>query len=74
MFYYILFIDAVIASKINAEMNETKIETDTNNFIGTGCSGFDVILIGDMFYDEEFGKLLFTWLTTLAKQDKLVSV
>lgn len=55
-------------------MNKTKIETDTNNFIGTGCSDFDVILIGDMFYDEEFGKLLFTWLTTLAKQDKLVSL
>ncbi|CAH2098038.1 unnamed protein product [Euphydryas editha] len=65
---------AVIASKINAELNEVKIETDTNNFIGSSCKDFDVILIGDMFYDEDFGNLLFTWLTTLAKQDKMILI
>nr|XP_032521856.1 electron transfer flavoprotein beta subunit lysine methyltransferase-like [Danaus plexippus plexippus]XP_032521857.1 electron transfer flavoprotein beta subunit lysine methyltransferase-like [Danaus plexippus plexippus] len=63
---------AVMAIKMNAELNNVEVQTDTNNYIGTECEEFDAILIGDMFYDEDFGNMLFGWLRDLASQDKLV--
>ncbi|XP_034825979.1 electron transfer flavoprotein beta subunit lysine methyltransferase-like isoform X1 [Maniola hyperantus] len=65
---------AVMAAKINAEFNKIKVETDTNNFVGSSCNDFDVILIGDMFYDEEFASLLFEWLHKLTADNKLVLI
>ncbi|XP_060807848.1 electron transfer flavoprotein beta subunit lysine methyltransferase isoform X2 [Amyelois transitella] len=56
---------AVIATKINSQLNNVAIETSTDNFIGAKCEEFDTILIGDMFYDEEFANILFEWLISL---------
>ncbi|CAG9568759.1 unnamed protein product [Danaus chrysippus] len=65
---------AVMAIKMNAELNNVEVQTDTNNYIGTNCEEFDTILIGDMFYDEDFGNMLFTWLRELASKDKMILV
>ncbi|XP_046972695.1 electron transfer flavoprotein beta subunit lysine methyltransferase-like [Vanessa cardui] len=65
---------AVIATKLNAEMNNVHLDTDTSNFIGSSCKDFDVILIGDMFYDEEFGNSLFIWLNKLSKDNKTILI
>ncbi|XP_041971366.1 electron transfer flavoprotein beta subunit lysine methyltransferase-like [Aricia agestis] len=65
---------AVLATKINAELNKCTVETSTEDYIGTACDDFDTILIGDMFYDEDFAKLLFEWLSKLAAKDKMVLI
>lgn len=44
-----------------------------NNIIGNDCIDFDTILVGDMFYDEEFANFLFQWLRRLASEEKTVS-
>lgn len=64
----------MIAAKINAKLNDVSIETDTSDYIGSGCNDFDVVLIGDMFYDEEFARVLFGWLSKLTDDNKLVSL
>ncbi|XP_052758029.1 electron transfer flavoprotein beta subunit lysine methyltransferase-like [Galleria mellonella] len=65
---------AVIAAKINADLNNVTIETSINNFIGAKCENFDTILIGDMFYDEEFANTLFEWLISLAADGKTILI
>ncbi|RVE45015.1 hypothetical protein evm_010333 [Chilo suppressalis] len=65
---------ATAASLINAELNEVSIQTSSENFIGTQCEGFDTVLIGDMFYDEEFANLLFDWLRSLSSGGKMVLI
>ncbi|KAJ8708598.1 hypothetical protein PYW08_009980 [Mythimna loreyi] len=65
---------AVIATEINAKLNDITVETSTTNLIGDRCIEFDTILIGDMFYDEEFANLLFEWLHTLSADGKTVLI
>ncbi|XP_053620288.1 electron transfer flavoprotein beta subunit lysine methyltransferase-like isoform X2 [Plodia interpunctella] len=65
---------AVVATKINSEINNVSIETSTDNFIGAKCAEFDTILIGDMFYDEEFANMLFKWLKILVSNGKTVLI
>ncbi|CAH0759790.1 unnamed protein product [Diatraea saccharalis] len=65
---------ATTASLINANLNKVSIETSVRNFIGSDCRDFDTILIGDMFYDEDFASLLFDWLRGLSSDGKTVSV
>lgn len=65
---------ATTASHINAELNEVSIQTSIKNFIGTECKEFDTILVGDMFYDEEFGNILFDWLRSLTSDGKSVFI
>ncbi|CAH0714792.1 unnamed protein product, partial [Brenthis ino] len=65
---------ALIAARINAGLNNIDIETDVNDFIGSSCDDFDAVLIGDMFYDEEFAKILFEWLNKLTNKDKMVII
>ncbi|XP_052743995.1 electron transfer flavoprotein beta subunit lysine methyltransferase [Bicyclus anynana] len=65
---------AVMATNINAELNKTKVETSTEDYIGKSCDDFDVILIGDMFYDEEFASILFAWLNRLSADNKMILI
>uniref|UniRef100_A0A1E1WAJ1 ETFB lysine methyltransferase n=1 Tax=Pectinophora gossypiella TaxID=13191 RepID=A0A1E1WAJ1_PECGO len=65
---------ALAASEINANLNKVNFEINMENFIGKKLEEFDTILIGDMFYDEEFANYLFEWLLTLAKNDKTVLI
>ncbi|XP_039749921.1 electron transfer flavoprotein beta subunit lysine methyltransferase-like [Pararge aegeria] len=65
---------AVIATNINAELNKIKVKTDVDDYVGRSCKDFDVILIGDMFYDEEFASVLFEWLNKLTADNKLVLI
>ncbi|XP_045506929.1 electron transfer flavoprotein beta subunit lysine methyltransferase-like [Colias croceus] len=65
---------ALEATRINAENNDVKVETNANNFIGAKCEEFDAILIGDMFYDEDFARILFDWLSELASNGKTVLI
>ncbi|XP_075985892.1 electron transfer flavoprotein beta subunit lysine methyltransferase-like isoform X2 [Anticarsia gemmatalis] len=65
---------AVTATNINAELNKVNLETNTDNLIGDDCEHFDTILIGDMFYDEEFANVLFKWLDRISANGKTVLI
>nr|XP_049706329.1 electron transfer flavoprotein beta subunit lysine methyltransferase-like [Helicoverpa armigera] len=65
---------AVTATEMNAELNDVTIETSTENLVGDSCREFDTILIGDMFYDEEFANILFEWLHRLTADGKTVLI
>ncbi|KAI5632321.1 electron transfer flavoprotein beta subunit lysine methyltransferase [Phthorimaea operculella] len=65
---------AVVASKLNADLNSVPIDTSTEDFIGQKLEDFDTVLIGDMFYDEDFAKYLFEWLRNLAADGKTVLI
>ncbi|XP_026315942.1 electron transfer flavoprotein beta subunit lysine methyltransferase-like [Hyposmocoma kahamanoa] len=65
---------AVTATQINAKLNEASVKTSTNNIIGNNNIDFDTILVGDMFYDEEFANFLFQWLRRLASEGKAVLI
>ncbi|KAF9415787.1 hypothetical protein HW555_006688 [Spodoptera exigua] len=45
-----------------------KSRSEKNNLIGDCCEEFDTILIGDMFYNEEFASLLFEWLNRISTE------
>ncbi|VVD04282.1 unnamed protein product [Leptidea sinapis] len=62
-------------ARMNADLNKiVNIQTSTNNYIGTKCEQFDTILIGDMFYDEEFGQYLFNWLSEMTRHRKTILI
>ncbi|CAK1547854.1 unnamed protein product [Leptosia nina] len=65
---------AVRATIFNANLNNLFTETNTRNLIGKSCENFDAILIGDMFYEEEFANYLFEWLSKLAEKKKMILI
>lgn len=51
------------AISMNADINRTKVHIYDKNVIGQILPfKVDVILVGDMFYDQNFGEMLFEWL------------
>lgn len=51
-----------------------KLKISEDNLIGTDCANFDVILVGDMFYDSAFSEILIAWLKKLRLANKTVLV
>jgi ETFB lysine methyltransferase len=65
--------NALIAAEMNAELNNVTIETDSRNLINCNetIRNFDIVMFGDVFYDEEFAQQLLPWIRMLVKNDKL---
>lgn len=61
---------AAVAASINAEINCVEIETETRSLINDLVTDFDVIALGDVFYDEEFAALLLPWIQKLVLDGK----
>lgn len=55
---------AVEAAQLNAELNGVHLKWTASNLIGTDAD-FDVVLIGDMFYDPETAESISGWIKTL---------
>lgn len=56
---------AAIAIKMNCELNNlAPLPCVTDNMIGSETDGWDLILLGDMFYDEALADGLHQWLQT----------
>lgn len=48
---------------MNSDLNEVEPPVSlTKNIIGSEPEGFDLILLGDMFYDESLANSLHSWL------------
>lgn len=54
---------SLVAIDINMEENKVKLDVSNENLISKKIPGFvDVVLIGDMFYDPDFAKLITNWI------------
>ncbi|XP_055601542.1 electron transfer flavoprotein beta subunit lysine methyltransferase-like [Uranotaenia lowii] len=69
---------ALQATLLNAELNGIvggtsidgrSFEVDGSNWIGRSCDDYDVLLIGDLFYDVEIADILLPWLSRLVTQE-----
>lgn len=57
---------AIEAARLNAMANAANIATTTRDLLGDPLPEFDVVLVGDMFYDPVFSRRLLAWLVSLA--------
>lgn len=71
--YIICCIVACFVTELNADINNVHVETSSSNLIGQSIP-WDCILVGDMFYDEEFALVLFKWLRRLHDSGKLILI
>jgi ETFB lysine methyltransferase len=66
---------AEIAAQMNAKLNHVKIETEVKNLINDpSTSNYDLIFLGDVFYDEEFAALILPWIKKLVASEKVVII
>ncbi|XP_055538083.1 electron transfer flavoprotein beta subunit lysine methyltransferase-like [Wyeomyia smithii] len=65
---------ALQAALLNAELNSVDLEISSRNLIGQPCDDFDVVLIGDLFYDAEIASVLSPWLAQLAAKRKNIYI
>lgn len=66
---------AEVAGLINAKLNNVSIETETRNLINDPTTfNYDVILLGDVFYDQEFADLLHPWLEKVLENNQKIII
>ncbi|XP_008409841.1 electron transfer flavoprotein beta subunit lysine methyltransferase [Poecilia reticulata] len=59
---------AAVVTKLNCELNKVEPpDCVTDDIIGSDSAGFDLILLGDMFYDETLSDSLHKWLDRCIK-------
>lgn len=56
---------ASCAITLNAELNNLSSEVSTSNLIGCLDRQWDIVLLGDMFYDRDFAQTITRWLEAL---------
>lgn len=64
---------AAEAAHLNATLNGVSLETTTEDLVGAD-HGWDVVLVGDVFYEARFAARLQTWLEGLARRGAQVLV
>ena len=65
---------AEVAAILNAKLNAVNINTETKNLIGNETTfQFDVIILGDVFYDDEIAEIVIPWLEVLSAKGKTVN-
>ena len=57
---------ASIAASINADLNNVTVATSSQNLIGQSCPE-ELVLIGDVFYDDEIAGEVVPWCERLRK-------
>ena len=62
------------AAQMNAQLNDVQIETTTDDLIGTVDPSWQVILAGDVTYDERMATEVRAWLHRLAARGATVLV
>ncbi|KAK3595715.1 hypothetical protein CHS0354_025337 [Potamilus streckersoni] len=59
---------ALIAVGLNATRNKVALEMDNTNLIGELNPDWSTVLLGDMFYDENFATIFSKWLPLLVER------
>lgn len=62
---------AIEATRLNAEANGVRLELDEADPIGTD-GGWDVVLVGDLWYEPELAERMAPWLRDLAGRGAVV--
>lgn len=57
---------ALVAAALNAELNEVSLQTTAEDLRGQVDDRFDVVLAGDMIYEEALAATVMPWLEVLA--------
>ena len=65
---------SLAACTLNAEANDLVIEVECRDIVDDPLEGYDVVLIGDLFYEEGPAKRIHAWATELARAGKVVLV
>jgi predicted nicotinamide N-methyase len=58
---------AAAAIALNAALNDAAVTVETADLIGMAAGGWDVVLVGDMCYEQPLAARLTAWLRGLAK-------
>lgn len=58
---------------LNARLNQINLTIESSNIIGQAIP-WDCVLVGDMFYDDEFAVVLFSWLSNLRGKGKRILI
>lgn len=58
---------ALEAIKMNCELNGVYLDTSSDDVIGSKIGDWDVVFLGDMFYDSDFADLFSQWLPRLSR-------
>ena len=59
---------ACAAARLNADVNEVAIDITDEDLLEAPAQGFDVILVGDLFYEKALAERVHAWLSE-AKQE-----
>ena len=65
---------AATTIQLNADANDMTVNVITDNLIGQPLSGWDVVLLGDMFYDSQFAETVTQWIETLHANNAVVLI
>lgn len=66
---------AIEAIHLNCALNSVSVETITDDLIGkSDAAEWDVIFLGDMFYDEEFTAKVHDWIDLLMANGKSIFI
>jgi len=63
---------AAAAVALNADLNGVVVEVETADLIGTSGAFWDVVLVGDMCYEQPLADRLTAWLRMLARDGIMV--
>ena len=64
---------AAMAAALNADANNVRFALRCDDLIG-GDDGWQVVLAGDVFYDQDLGKRLVPWFDRLARRGALILI
>ena len=65
---------AAEAMGLNAELNDVFLDVVTQNVIGSTCSDYEVVLVGDVFYDKEIADHVLPWLRDLKARGREILI
>src|SRR5690606_288109 len=65
---------AAIAIGLNAAANGVSVEVETRDLLGKSCTGFQVILAGDVCYERAMADAVLAWLALCAEKGALVLI
>jgi len=74
-FFFLVLTVACVAAKLNAQLNNIKIDDVlSKNISFNNCSKWEVIIVGDMFYSKDIADELWKWLDALSNSGKTILI
>ncbi|MEB2845445.1 methyltransferase [Rhizobiales bacterium RZME27] len=65
---------ALAATRLNASLNDVKIDIADGNLIGGSLPFIDIVLVGDLFYDKVTAARVLPWLSACRAEGKTILI